>query len=127
MRHDRVLACAATGLLLAAPAQADAKCRFSYTPEFHETVVMPEVRRALEGELRDWDTASPTHSVRGRTVRVIVRMSERRLDIIDPPHFVVEIGNCGKGRVRAGLQEWDVALGMRRPTREERSRPGYLP
>jgi len=45
--------------------------------------------------------------------------------LLDPPYFVVEIQDCGKGRVFAGVQSWDVALGLREAPPTEYLQPGY--
>ena len=91
------------GLAIAAggsPAAAE-ECQFTWSPAFHDTVVVPRLKTVLKDKWADWDDPAPAVSVSGQMVRL--KFTNIRPDGADKPVFVVRAENCGKGPVFAGL------------------------
>ena len=112
-------------VVLALPGAAESKCRFKYAQDFAPRLVVPETTRKLGPDLSLWDIEHPDVSVQRRTVRLLISMRDKAR-YLDPPYFVILVDHCGKGEVSSGFQAWDVALGLRQPTSEERRRRGWL-
>jgi hypothetical protein len=106
------------------PAGAADVCHFGDTAELQRTIVEPAERQALGSALAQWDTDKALVSLDGQTIRVV--LMPRAGNLLDPPYFVILVEACGKGRIRSGLQAWDVAVGVRKPLPGEQNQPGYL-
>ena len=107
----------------AAPAAAE-PCSFEVTPQFSRDVVLPAAAHVLGHQSQRWDLSAPAVFIDGATVKVVFAMRPDAA-LLDPPYFVIIAEACGQGPVRSGLQDWDVATGLR-PAPAADSRTGYL-
>jgi len=105
-------------------ASASDVCHFGDIAQLQRTVVESAERHALGSALSQWDTEKALVSVDGPIVRIV--LMPRNVNLLDPPYFVILAEECGKGRLRAGLQAWDLALRLRRPVPGEKDAPEYI-
>ncbi|CAN7421289.1 hypothetical protein LJR164_002681 [Phenylobacterium sp. LjRoot164] len=99
---------ALTAAALATPAAA--ACDFRY-PQ-----AAGIVRHAVSqiGESVDtWDLDKPTVFIAGRAVKLLFELRDQD-GKLDCPYLVVRIADCGRGKARARVEAWDVALDLRK-------------
>ena len=85
---------------VACPAAAD-ECQFTYSPAFHDTVIVPRLKAVLKDRWADWDDPNPAITIRDQTVRL--QFANIKPGTEGAAVFVVRTENCGKGPVFAGL------------------------
>lgn len=79
---------------MGSPAAA-AKCKFVYTPEFRERVVVPELKKAAGDAWQQWDDPRPITGVRGQTVSLLFWNQSPNVLHADGIRIVVKA--CGRG------------------------------
>lgn len=87
-------------LAIASPATAAPKCRFTYTPEFRETIVRPALKAIAGGAWVTYDDPRPVITVKRQQVRLL--LSDQRPNVLDPPYVSIAVENCGRGAHTVG-------------------------
>jgi hypothetical protein len=115
-----------SALILLGAAEADAKCKFTYSDDIRLNTVDAEmIGKGLR--VSTYDDQDPTISVKGDRVQLAFLPKELHdgRAWLDPPYFVIQVEGCGKGTVRSGFVAWDVFAGVRKQLPGEDRQPGY--
>ena len=103
----------ALALTFAALAQpAVASCSFQYSPTVRDDRVQNAVSQIGESA-ETWDLNKPKVFVTGRDVKLLFELRDQA-GMLDCPYLVVRLADCGRGKVRARVEAWDVALDLRK-------------
>lgn len=116
-----------SAVFLLGTAEADARCRFSYSDNVRVNIVdMQMIGKQLHPSA--WNDHDPMIILKGDTVELafLPKEPDDGSTLLDPPYFVVLIEGCGRGEVRSGFVAWDVLAGVRKPLPGEDQQPGYL-
>jgi hypothetical protein len=76
-------------------------CKFAYTDQVRDTVVVPELKRALGEAWTAWKAEDPTIFEGRRDVRLQVHLRDE-VGLLDPPDYEFVLDRCGQHLIRAG-------------------------
>jgi hypothetical protein len=76
-------------------------CRFAYTDEVRDTLVVPELQRALGEQWKTWKVEDPTVFEGRSVVHLLVHLRDE-MNFVDPPDYEFVVDSCGKKLIRAG-------------------------
>jgi hypothetical protein len=85
--------CASTG--------SAGSCKFEYTDEVRQSLILPELKRAFGDGASNWKIEDPTlFEGRGR-VQILLHLRDE-VNYIDPPEYRLVVDNCGHRLLAAG-------------------------
>jgi hypothetical protein len=76
-------------------------CQFAYTDQVRDTVVVPELKRALGEGWTAWKAEDPTIFEGRRDVRVQIHLRDE-LGQLNPPDYELVLDRCGQHLIRSG-------------------------
>jgi len=76
-------------------------CKFGYTDQVRDTLVVPELKRAMGDGWTAWKAEDPTIFEGRRDVHLQIHLRDE-VALLNPPDYELVLDRCGQHLIRAG-------------------------